>query len=337
MKKALWIVILMLAAAIIPTRSVLAEPDKKPELTGWLVDDPGSWRSFEKNIKLITRVSPHWYSCDANGSAVRAKEATPESRKKTVDLAHRNGVKVIALTSNFAGDWDAVRVEKFLASAAKMTKHAKTLVEMTKADGGDGIDLDYELLKAGDRNNYSQFVEIMAKECHKQGLLLAVALHPKISEPGDWDGAQAQDWKRLGAVVDFLQPMCYDMHWATSEAGPIAPLDWTKKVLDLALKMAPARKIELGVPAYGYDWKGKTSISYTWKEFKVFMKKHPSVKRDPKTNELTLKYDGRETWFVDSKSLGPKFDLAKEKHIRGLGFWRLGGEDPGFWDVVRKQ
>jgi spore germination protein YaaH len=29
--------------------------------------------------------------------------------------------------------------------------------------------------------------------------------------------------------------------------------------------------------------------------------------------------------------------LAQEKGIRSLGVWRLGSEDPGFWDVIRKQ
>src|SRR6185369_16188316 len=125
-----------------------------------------------------------------------------------------------------------------------------------KTDGADGVDLDYELLYGKDRDVFSAFVEAMGAECHKQGLVLAIAVHPKAQEPGNWDGNLAQDWKRIGAAVDFFRPMCYDEHWATADAGPIASPSWVEATLKLALQEVPASKIELGIPVYGYDWKG---------------------------------------------------------------------------------
>jgi spore germination protein YaaH len=192
---------------------------------------------------------------------------------------------------------------------------------MAKADGADGVDLDYESLWGKDREAFSQFVELMAAECHQRGLQLAIAVHPKQKEPGDWDGEIAQDWARIGAAVDYFRPMCYDQNNSIAPHGPIASSDWIQKTMELAVKLVPASKIEIGIPVYGYDRKDKKSIPYTWSEFEKVEKLHGPAHRDPASQELTFQV---------------QYDIAKKMGLRGLAVWRLGAEDPRFWTAFQK-
>src|SRR3984957_15606886 len=69
-----------------------------------------------------------------------------------------------------------------------------------------------------------------------------------------------------GIVVDFeLVPparlilMNYDLHYPTSDAGPIAPQDWFERNIENIVKIVPADKIVMGVANYSYDWPAKTN------------------------------------------------------------------------------
>jgi spore germination protein len=314
------------------------------ELTAWLVhwDGGASIRDFEAHADLISRVGAGWYACGADGLPMRLpdSEVLPQDKAKILSLGKLHGVKVFALASNFnpkKGDFDADLVSLFLEKPALMKRHAKALAEMAKADGADGLDMDYEGLKAADKDALSEFMEVLSGECHKRGLILAMALHPKTAEPGSWDGDRAQDWARLGKAVDLFRPMAYDNHWATSDAGPIAPPEWTAQVLAHACALVDKRKIEMGIPAYGYDWLGKTSTGIGWPDFqKLVLQQGIQPRRDPSSAELTFKYGQREVWFADAKAEEAKFGQAKKAGVRGLALWHAGAEDPAFWDEFRK-
>jgi spore germination protein len=324
-----------------PSKSRVLSPPL--ELTGWLVhwDDGESLRAFERHAPQISRVAPGWYDCGPDGLPRRLSDAAvrPGHKELVQQIARTHGVRIFALTANFnaaLGDFDAAIVSRFLNDPALMRRHARMLAVLAKEDGADGIDLDYESLKAADRDAFSFFVETLATELHALKLELAIAVQPKTSEPGHWEGAMAQDWRRLGKAVDYFRAMAYDHHWPGSEAGPIAPPAWAREVLGLALALVPKEKIELGVPAYGYDWKGKKARSYDWDGFQKLQLKKGVARRHGASGELTLKYGEREAWFADSQAMAPKFELAKEAGILGLALWRLGSEDPAFWERLKQ-
>lgn len=331
----------MLAAALSASAAIVSA--KPLELTAWVIhwDGGASVQDFVDHASMVTRVAPGWYRCNAEGlpEALGPEQVDPAEKKKLLAAAKANGVKVMALTSNFdsqSGDFESGRISKFLNDPHLMQRHVEGLLRLAQEDGADGIDLDYESMKATDRDAFSVFVEALAKALHAQGLQLAIAVQPKTSEPGNWEGVQAQDWKRIGAAVDDFRLMAYDYHWSTSGPGPIAPEAWVKEVLTLALSLVPKEKIELGVPAYGYDWLQKTSVSFGWSGFQDLIKaKGAKVERDPDSQELHMDYEGHEVWFADSQAMLSKFGLAKQAGIRGLALWRVGSEDPGFWKELK--
>jgi spore germination protein YaaH len=45
---------------------------------------------------------------------------------------------------------------------------------------------------------------------------------------------------------------------------------------------------------------------------------------------------GRHTaYFATSRSLAAKLELVQRVDLAGIAIWRLGGEDPQNWDVIR--
>ncbi len=324
-----------------------APPAGGLELSCWLVywDGGASWADFEKHAPLFARVCPQWYHCNALGWPERGPDAGHLQRMATVALSHRHGVKVLAMVNNFGGtDFDAKRLDRFLAEPARRLAHAQELVRLALEDGADGLDVDYENLRSEQREDFSLFMEALAALCRRKGLLLGTAVHPKTSEAEASAAALAQDYQRLGQAVDFFRPMTYDLHWSTSEPGPIAPLAWVEKALAFACEQVPASKVELGVPGYGYDWpapprpgqSGVPARPLGWRAWNDLLQKHGPARRD-KGGELVLRYEGRTAFFVDAEALAPKFDLAARLGARGLALWIPGSVDPAFWEAARER
>ena len=230
-------------------------------------------------------------------------------------------------------------VAAIIHDPARRAQHVQDLVALVTANGFDGLDLDYESLNPEDRDDFSLFVEELAAALHARNKLLSIAVHPKTAEPGTWNGPQAQDYARLGAAVDEFKIMTYDYHWSTSEAGPIAPLDWVDQVLAYAATVVPPEKTYLGVPFYGYDWTGSTGEPLNWRQAtKLASQNNAELQRDASSGEAWFTYgDGRHTaYFNDAETLRQRLQSAFERHpaLAGVAIWALGGEDPENWSVL---
>ena len=304
------------------------------QLSAWMIfdDDGSSFADFKKHAKALSAISYAGMSCDKKGVVTRPAQPTTSQIADLVKVAHANGVKAYAMAVN-AG-FTPEGLELAMSTPESMQAHADALVKIASTDGVDGIDLDYESLQGKDRDSFTKLVQIIAKAAHAKKLRVVMAVHAKESEPGTWDGPIAQDYSALGKAVDLIRVMTYDAHWETSEAGPIAPPDWAERVLTFASTEVPPAKLELGIPGYGYDWLGKKGQGITWTEWSARVKAHGGGTRDAASQELTLSYNGRTAFFSDGEASRAKFASAKKLGLKGLALWRMGSEDPAFWDLV---
>jgi len=303
------------------------------QLSAWLVSwDPESMKSFEANAGRLARVYPEFISCGEDGLPVRLAKIEAGWMARVLKLAHAKGAKVLATMNNYgAAGFDKARVQRMLASPDLMKRHIAMLLAIAKEEGLDGLDVDYELLEAKDRAAFSAFVTGLSLAAHARGLLVGIAVHPKDSEPGSWDGPQAQDYAALGRAVDYFHVMTYDYHWQTSEAGSLAPPDWVRKVMAFAAAEVPKAKLEMGLNSYGYDWQGKKGVTMTWPEWAKLAAAGNPAYRDPMTRELIMRTQGHEIWYPDAEAYMPKIKAAKELGLLGGAMWVLGQEDPAFW------
>jgi len=295
-------------------------------------------------VDLFSEISPNWYNIDSSGNMVPVRNNGQSYENLTiVSYLHANNISVTPNVANIInGDWAGSAVGIILRDSARRSNNINSMVNLAVSKGYDGISLDYEDLKAGDRELFSLFVKDLASALHAEGKTLAVNVYGKTSEPGVWDGQQAQDWQALGQYSDQVRIMLYDYHWSTSPPGPIAPIGWTNDVLSFASTTIPQEKIIHGIPLYGYDWVGSSANSHMWAEIQnIISTYNPRVNWDSESASPWFEYVAsgvrHEVWFEDSSSTDAKIDSTNSHNVPGVHFWRLGGEDPATWDIIRNK
>lgn len=294
-------------------------------------------QTMQMNADVINEANFFWYEVRNNGQLMLMSGAENEA---VLANAREWGLRIVPTITN---QFDRERVSAILYDESLRQQHIETIVNKVITMDYDGIDIDYESLLAEDREVFSLFIEELAASLHVHNKILSIALYPKTEEVGTWDGPQAQDWRHLGAVADEVKIMTYDYHWSTSEAGPIAPVDWTIEVLDFAVATIPPSKIYVGIHFYGYDWQGTQATGRTWSEIQTILASQNSIIERDLSDEawFTYEQDGRQrtVYFADSVSLQTKLEavLIAHPNIAGIAIWRLGGEDPDNWLVIREK
>jgi spore germination protein len=230
----------------------------------------------------------------------------------------------------------------------------ESLGERAEREQFVGWQLDFEGLDPADKLAYARFVSRVAARLHHDHRLLSVAVVPRFSDTfpdsshpgfhtGEWGAAF--DFRALGREADFLALMAYDQHTPLTPPGPVAGYNWVQAALDYAVHRVPAAKLLLGLPLYGREWSadshGTTSHSLAYKDLKPFMEDHGSERHwDVLLRATWFQLQDGETqrtaWFDDARSLREKLKLIKLYHLRGYAAWRLGDEDPEFWQPDRR-
>lgn len=326
-------------------------PPPLKRVAAWL---PTSWdvararASWDANRAYIHELSPVWYQLARSGDGSinvygGARDAT------LVAEAHAQSTLVIPLVNNAYNDagFDAAPVSAVIHDPARRAAHVAVLVNEVLAYGYDGIEIDYESLNGkADREAFSLFIEELAAALHAQGKLLAIAVHPKTSEPGTWAGPQAQDWRRLGAAVDRFRVMTYGYHWSGGDPGPIAPLWWMEDVLNFAISVVPPNKVYVGLNLYGHDWGGGMSSSVTWESVQQLLATYnvtpqwqaTSGWRRPVAEPWFTYTDAsgqrHKVWYANGASIEARLGLVSRYGLGGIALWRLGGEDPACWQAI---
>ncbi|MBA4602192.1 glycosyl hydrolase family 18 protein [Thermoactinomyces mirandus] len=290
----------------------------------------------------IDSINLFWFELAPDGKIKRMKYAKPVS-DDIIQTARNKGTRIIATVANTDGwsDYEkgAQALHQLIATKAKQEQLADRLVQFAVANKMDGLDINFEVIQGSDRENFSQFMEILSRKLHQHDKILSVSAYPKTTD-GGWEGPQAQDWKRLGQAVDEFKIMTYNYH--TSSPGPGAPLHWLDQVIRYGESQMSAHKLYVGLPAFGYQWAENGSRStVTYEKAQALIKKHkPSVKRDVNGEPSFTYIENGKTYtvyFQDRTSLQKKMDLLAKKHpkIGGITEWYLGAEDPAAWAVLK--
>ena len=308
-------------------------------VAGYVVPwDARSQPALDRPPPPVGELSPVWYQPTETGGLTTVDQARGQPLPQG-----RRDVRLVPSVTNFrGGQWDGPLVSAILADPGGRRTHIEALVDVARGPGVAGVDIDYESLDGADRQAFSAFIRDLADALHDADRSLTVTVHAKRSEPGNWPGAQAQDWQALGDAADAVRVMAYDHAWAGSRPGPVAPLPWVDDVLRFAVDEMPPDKIFLGLPTYGYDWPdGGPGGDVAWADAAALAESRDADERwDDESASPWLTYaDDTGTphivWYEDARSLAAKVDLARRYEVGGVFIWKIGGEDPEIWDVLQ--
>jgi spore germination protein len=291
-------------------------------------DFTNGFKSLEKNRELITTVSPVLYGVNNDGTLVNRK---PEEKmlKELLSYCNLNNVRVIPTIASMN-----IRVMQSLFTSDTYTqKHIELIMEEVRKYNFDGIDIDYEQIRGSEKEGYLSFLGQLGNELGKLDKVLIVTVIAKTRDGGE-DTLEAQDWYRIGQIADEVRIMAYDYTLQSSRrAGPIGPLPWIKEVMTYALKNIENDKIVLGVHLYAYLWKEDKASALT-KNGVLKIINNPRVQEEYREDiaegfaDYTCSDGSRCILYYQTKQgVAERISLAESYQIKGLSYWRLGGEE----------
>lgn len=301
----------------------------------WWGEDTSSYKSMIRNANIIKTIAPFWATLQADGTVL---DRGGNNHEAVVKAAQQKNMSVLLLVNNAKQDNATPPIHTVLTSPALRTKAIDNFEAYIKKYGLDGINVDFEMVPAKDRDNLTAFMRELYARLKPQGYIVSIDVFPKQNENNDV--AAAYDYAELVNYVDKIIIMTYDNHGAWSGPGPIADITWVENNLKYALKFIPKNKLFLGIAAYGYDWGGQATESLEYNTIMTLAQRYgQTVQWDDTAKAPYFSYvasDGGQhtVWFENSKSLKYKLALITKYDIAGAAMWKLGEEDPAIWPVV---
>jgi spore germination protein YaaH len=289
----------------------------------------------------FNEVSPWIYGLSPHGQIVAQAPGRAAETTAAINRLRDLSIPLIPTIANIThGHWAYPPVAALLGDPAVMNQHITDIVTLVNRENYAGIDIDYENLKATDRQSFTTFVTHLAQALHAQSKVLSVALFAKTTDAGDNQRNVAQDYEAIGEAVDEARLMAYDYHWDSSPPGPVAPISWVRDVLAYAKTRIPPHKIVLGIPVAGYDWVDGHGQPVTWQQcVQLATTFNTSVRYNGRYEAPWFRYtdtQGRqhEVWFENADSTKAKLDTIRAYGIRGVYLWMYGGADGQTWDQL---
>ena len=316
-------------------------------VTAWLPywEMPEALRSTLTYASMIGTASPYWY--DISGDAtVHAEKGAGSPTVIAQLLAHHQ--QLVPMVTEEAGMSAFARI---LASRSKRAALTRTLVKIASHPGYSGIDIDFESFAYDPRRRtaladslatlYPQLIAQTCTALHQIGRSCQVAVMARTSAAHSYAHGDIPTWvydyRALAAAADRVQLMAYDDHSPGGPAGPIAPLPWVRRVIAYARTQAPPGRYELGIPAYGYEWYGRTSATavYANQLSTLVSQTHAHPRWDATQAEETLSFrehHRRNVVWIDTAAAGAeRAALAAAAGFSGVAVWAAGYEQPQLW------
>jgi spore germination protein len=297
---------------------------------------------------------------DLDTAWIGYKEYVGADAAAVTNAAHRAGVRVVP-TFQLFDSGSLTKMKTFLGSGTAQDRFIAQAIALMKRRLADGASLDFEPMPSELTPQYLSFVDRFADA-------MRAAISGSRLTNATSAGAPSSLISGLADIVDHMFVMTYNYRWSGSTvAGAVAPLDNTtrtvKRHITNFLRYAPASKIIMGVPYYGYDWPvtsnkpnatvqssrskygGVNSISY--KGARDYLAAHPSVvwQHDDVEGSAFFSYwsseykTWRQVYFDDERSLAAKYNYAIATRLAGIGIWTL-QNDRGYsqlWDLLKSK
>lgn len=246
-----------------------------------------------------------------------------------------NAKPILTLTPfDEQGNFNNLLISSVINNAVATENLIQNILTELNQKGYAGVDIDFEFILRDDRFAFTQFVQNMTNRLNAYGYQVSVALAPKTSDNQPGLLYEGKDYQALGAAANHVLLMTYEWGYTYSTPMAVAPINKVRQVVDYALTVIPAEKINLGIPNYGYDW----PLPYVQGVTRATTIGNIQAVRIAIDNNATIQYDetaqtpfftyikngiSHEVWFEDIRSISAKFDLLEEKQLRGVGYWQI--------------
>lgn len=306
------------------------------------------------NTQILTSISYFGLEVDGNGEIIKYDTnrqpidawvylQKDKGLKSLFQKSQNNKLKIYLTLKCFNQD----NIIRLTTSEKSREKFISSALYLMNSQALDGLNIDFEYIGTPSkqvRDGFSALIINLNKA------MKAEYPHSVLTIDTFVDAASAtriHDVPVLAENSDGLVIMGYDFHTpASSVPGPVAPMEGQglsiKGLMASYLDKAPAGKLILAVPYYGYDWPVKQvgsgfEVSGTRQEVKIV----PYGEIMAATRDTKILWDenaqvpwyiyqdsqtkqSRVVYFENVRSLSTKYEFAKQKRLGGVAIWALG-------------
>ncbi len=287
--------------------------------------------SLRRHIGSLDWVVPATISVAGPNHAVSVEDDPRFARMIAALKASKRMPKILPMVQNYGNDnWDGAGAAALLRDRAASRAFATRLGAMVR-DGHDaGLVMDFESLPPSAMRGYLLFLRDLRAA-------LPVGSQIALTVPA---GDASWPLAAFSRVADRVIFMAYDQHWQGGSPGPIAAQDWFVKEVAAARRAIGPDKLVVALGSYAYDWHGGETDALTIEE--AWLDAHDSSAKvvfDPVSGNAGFAFedDGQHhsVWMLDAASSWNEMQALKHLGIDDVALWRLGSEDPGFWEDLR--
>ena len=293
--------------------------------------------------KGVNCISPTWFSIVNNSG-----EISSLASETYVERAHNEGIEVWALCDDFAAAGDEVDLATVLGNTTSRDKLSNALLANAIQYNLDGINIDFEYIRAETADAYLEFLRELSVKCRNNGIVLSVDSYVPTEYTAFYDREEQ------GKVVDYVVVMAYDEHYAGSkESGSVASIGFVEDAVGKIVEMVDPSQVIIGMPFYTRLWKettvdGETKVSssaYSMGQIEAILEQNNASKKwDNEIGQYYAEYeaDGSlyRVWIEDERSIEKKLDVIfaerKQGKIAGIASWKLGLEKESIWNSITK-
>ena len=333
----------------------------------WAIANWSQW-----NFSLLTTVAYFGLDINADGSISTTTNGwtgwNSQNLVNMINAAHANGDRAVVVIKAFNNGTINSIVTTPSATQAAITNTINAIASKNL----DGVNVDFEGSSSSSYPNLqsgiTNFMGQLSTQVHQRWPQAMVSIDT-YSGSASWDGGIFKIGD-LAPNVDAFFIMAYDMAFGNNpgHAGANAPLNGgTYNVMTSVsqyLSKAPASKIMLGAPWYGYKWNTADNTPNSATSGGAQADTYAGVLSDLSCGALqqTQSWDSvaaspwvswyspatgdpcggnhgswRELYFDNASSLGDKYDVVNNSNLLGTGMWALGyeGTSQDLWNALR--
>lgn len=295
-------------------------------------------------IEGVNVVSPSFFTLEKLGKG-NLLENVGTSGEEYIKWAHSNGYKVWPLVSNNSYKETTSEIMRDYKLREVLINQ---IIDYVKRYNLDGVNIDFEYMKAEDKDLFSRFIIELTPRIKELGKVVSVDVTAPDGSP-DW--SLCFDRNVLGDVADYIMFMAYDQHPESSKiAGTVAGFDWVEfnvnKFIDQNREGVPPEKLVLGLPFYTRLWIEKDGklVDNDFVSLRNVDKHIPrgvtKVWDDTlKQNYIQYENDGNtyKMWIEDEESIKEKLSLIYKDNLAGACYWAKDFEHNNIWNIIKEK
>ncbi|GAA3625635.1 glycosyl hydrolase family 18 protein [Flavivirga jejuensis] len=268
-----------------------------------------------------------------------------------IDIAKSNKCTVSLTLSSYGKQDNAA----FLNNHEAQEKSIHTLINLLKYRKAHGVTIDMHPITPATSSLFTQYINTLATALHQEQLVLNLVLPPVYIN-------NTFDIPNLSPNVDLFIILGYG--YASDhnkKAGPLSPLladeSWRFHALETSIDSyleqgVPPNKCIVSLPYLGTQWqvkkpeipslKSKHIKYFPLRSKQSFLDNH-KFQLDPLSYTMftsfpTEKKAFYQVWIDTRETLKEKFQLIKNKELKGVALWSLGYDNGSteFWELLEE-